>query len=51
MSERRDPPKPGSSKPAAPLDGEARPTAGRLRKLDSLDAARAVPSGRRRAGT
>ncbi|QQQ01027.1 16S rRNA (cytosine(967)-C(5))-methyltransferase RsmB [Lysobacter enzymogenes] len=49
MSERRDPPKPGSSKPAAPLDGEARPTAGRLRKLDSLDAARYAPAPERPA--
>lgn len=44
MNERRDPPKPASPKPAAPLDGEARPTTGRLRKLDSLDAARYAPA-------
>jgi len=35
MSEDRDPPK-----PAAPREGDARPTTGRLRKLDSLDSAR-----------
>ncbi|MET4727910.1 16S rRNA (cytosine967-C5)-methyltransferase [Lysobacter enzymogenes] len=39
MSERREPPKPD-----APRDGDARPAAGRLRKLDSLDAARYAPA-------
>lgn len=44
MSERREPPKPD-----APRDGDARPTAGRLRKLDSLDAARYAPAPERPA--
>lgn len=43
MSERRDPPKP-SAAPAAPRDGDARPARGRVRSLDSLDAARAAPA-------